>query len=200
MGNGYNRHLHHQNIHPQHKSTFLPMLCSRPTIKDVTLPKWEDRSMSISSSDPLSPKIGCMGQVKRNNKIVGFPTSNKFTVTTKNNVNGANVKYSRLKRIFSGKNLTSATVSIATSTAHRRREVMMNGASGAKIDDTKENSVSVSIENMDPPLPVVKRLQQPTEDGEANSLWKRRSGGLALKNLQLQEIQLNRSSLAPTTV
>jgi hypothetical protein len=176
------------------------MLCSRPTIKDVTLPKWEDRSMSISSSDPLSPKIGCMGQVKRNNKIVGFPTSNKFTVTTKNNVNGANVKYSRLKRIFSGKNLTSATVSIATSTAHRRREVMMNGASGAKIDDTKENSVSVSIENMDPPLPVVKRLQQPTEDGEANSLWKRRSGGLALKNLQLQEIQLNRSSLAPTTV
>ncbi|XP_011027630.1 PREDICTED: uncharacterized protein LOC105127869 [Populus euphratica] len=198
MGNGYNHHLHHQNIHSHNKSTFLPMLCSRPTIKDVTLPKWEDRSMSISSSDPLSPKIGCMGQVKRNNKIVGFPTSNKFTVTTKNN--GANVKYSRLKRIFSGKNLTSATISIATSTAYRRREVMMNCASGAKIDDTKENSVSVSIENMDPPLPVVKRVHQPTEDGEANSLWKRRSGGLALKNLQLQEIQLNRSNLAPTTV
>ncbi|KAJ6335608.1 hypothetical protein OIU78_012264 [Salix suchowensis] len=159
MGNGYNHHLRHQNNHLHQKSTFLPMLCSRPAIKDVTVPKWDDRPMSISSADPLSPKIGCMGQVKRNNKIVGFPTPNKLTIATKK-----------------------------TSTAN---------VSGAKIDDSKESSVSVSIENMDPPLPVVKR---PTKDGEANSLWKRRSGGLGLKNLQLQEIQLNRSCLAPTTV
>ncbi|KAG5250917.1 Lysine-specific demethylase rbr [Salix suchowensis] len=185
MGNGYNHHLRHQNNHLHQKSTFLPMLCSRPAIKDVTVPKWDDRPMSISSADPLSPKIGCMGQVKRNNKIVGFPTPNKLTIATKKT------------KIFSGKNLTSAAASIATSTAHRRRKVVVNGASGAKIDDSKESSVSVSIENMDPPLPVVKR---PTKDGEANSLWKRRSGGLGLKNLQLQEIQLNRSCLAPTTV
>ncbi|CAK7347059.1 unnamed protein product [Dovyalis caffra] len=199
MGNRYNHNLHNQNLHLQHKSTFLPMLCSRPTIKDVTLPKWEDRSMSISSTDPLSPKIGCMGQVKRNNKIVGFPTSNKLTITTKNNTN---VKYSKLKRIFSGKNLACTTTSIATSTAHRiRRDVMMNGTSGPKnIDDSKENSVSVSIENMDPPLPVIKKVQQPTDGGEVNSLWKRRSGGLALKNLQMQEIQLSRNNLTPTTV
>jgi len=133
-----------------------------------------------------------MGQVKINSKIDGFPTSNKLTVTTKNN---NNVKYSKLKRIFSGKNLTGTTASIARSTAHRRREVMVNGASGPKIDDSKENSVSVSIENMDPPLPVIKKVQQPADGGEASSLWKRRSGGLVLKNLQL-----NRNNLAPTTV
>ena len=151
--------------------------------------------MSIFNTDPLSPKIGCMGQVKRNNKIVGFPATNKLAITTRNN---NNVKHSRLKRIFSGKNLNGTTTSIARSTTGlRRSEVVVNGASGPKIDDSKENSVSVSIENMDPPLPVVKR---PTKDGETNSLWKRRSGGLALKNLQLQEIQLNRSCLAPTTV
>ncbi|KAJ6685478.1 MYOTUBULARIN-LIKE PROTEIN [Salix purpurea] len=196
MGNGYNHHLRHQNNHLHQKSTFLPMLCSRPAIKDVTVPKWDDRPVSISSADPLSPKIGCMGQVKRNNKIVGFPTPNKLTIAT-TKTSTANVRYSKLKRIFSGKNLTSAAASIATSTAHRRRKVVVNGASGAKIDDSKESSVSVSIENMDPPLPVVKR---PTKDVEANSLWKRRSGGLGLKNLQLQEIQLNRSCLAPTTV
>jgi hypothetical protein len=192
MGNGYNHHFHNQNLHLQHKSTFLPKLCSGATIKDVTLPKWEYRSMSISSTDPLSPEIGCMGQVKINSKIDGFPTSNKLTVTSKNN---NNVKYSKLKRIFSGKNLPGTTASIASSTAHRRREVKVNGASGPKIDDSKENSVSVSIENMDPPLPVIKKVQQPADGGEASSLWKRRSGGLALKNLQL-----NRNNLAPTTV
>ncbi|KAJ6307075.1 hypothetical protein OIU78_022208 [Salix suchowensis] len=197
MGNGYNHHFRNQNLHLQHKSTFLPMLCSSAAIKDMTLPKWEGRPMSIFSTDPLSPKIGCMGQVKRNNKIVGFPASSKLAITTRNN---NNVKHSRLKRIFSGKNLNGTTTSLARSTTGLgRSEVVVNGASGPKIDDSKENSVSVSIENMDPPLPVIKKVQQPADGGEANSLWKRRSGGLALKNLQLREIQLNRNNLAPTT-
>ncbi|KAF9682573.1 hypothetical protein SADUNF_Sadunf05G0123100 [Salix dunnii] len=196
MGNGYNHHFRNQNLHLQHKSTFLPMLCSRAAIKDMTLPKWEGRPMSIFNADPLSPKIGCMGQVKRTNKIVGFPASNKLAITTTNN---NNVKYSKLKRIFSGKNLNGTTTSIARSTGLRRSEAMMNGASDPKIDDSKQNSVSVSIENMDPPLPVIKKFQQPADGGEANNLWKRRSGGLALKNLQLRKIQLSRNNLAPPT-
>ncbi|OAY58214.1 uncharacterized protein LOC110609700 [Manihot esculenta] len=196
MGNGYN---HHQNMHLHYKSTFLPMLCSRPSIKDVALPKLEDRSMSFST-DPLSPKIGCMGQVKRhNNKIVGIPSSNKITITTtRNDTPSSVVKYSKLKRIFSAKNSFTASIPNSTSTSCRRRGV--NGARGSKIiADSKENSVSINIENMDPPLPVIKKLHKPA-DGEVDTLWKRRSGGVALKNLQLQKIQLNSHNIAPTTV
>ncbi|KAJ9166599.1 hypothetical protein P3X46_021325 [Hevea brasiliensis] len=199
MGNGYN---HHQKLHLHHKSTFLPMLCSRTSIKDVALPKLEDRSMSFSS-DPLSPKIGCMGQVKRhNNKIVGFPTSNKITIT-RSDTSTPVVKYSKLKRIFSAKNSFTATTATSvpnTTSSCRRRGVILNGVRGPKIDHSKENSVYIRIEDMDPPLPVIKKVHKPAADGEVDTLWKRRSGGAALKNLQLQQIQLNRHNLAPTTV
>ncbi|KAJ6735759.1 MYOTUBULARIN-LIKE PROTEIN [Salix viminalis] len=137
------------------------------------------------------------GRSRETTRLLAYPASNKLAITTRNS---NNVKHSRLKRIFSGKNLNGSTTSIARSTTGlRRSEVVVNGASGPKIDDSKENSVSVSIENMDPPLPVIKKVQQPADGGEASSLWKRRSGGLALKNLQLREIQLNRNNLAPTT-
>ncbi|EEF48422.1 uncharacterized protein LOC8262990 [Ricinus communis] len=199
MGNGYN---HQQNLHLQYKATFLPMLCSRPSIKDVALPKLEDRSMSLSS-DPLSPKIGCMGQVKRHNKIVGFPTPNKITLTaTRNDSNSALVKYSKLKRIFSVKNNpTSTTAAIQNSTTCKRGRMILNGARRPKIEDSRDsNPVSIRIEDMDPPLPVIKKVHKAADGEEADTIWKRRSGGLALKNLQLQQIQLSRHNLAPTTV
>ncbi|KDP32737.1 hypothetical protein JCGZ_12029 [Jatropha curcas] len=200
MGNGYN---HHQNFQLYHKSTFLPMLCSRPSIKDVCVPnKLEDRSMSFSS-EPLSPKIGCMGQVKKHNKIIGFPTSsssssssNKITFTTRNDI--PSVKYFKLKRIFSGKNNFTSTIS---TTSCRRRGLTLDGAKGMpKIEDSKENSVSINIAEMDPPLPVIKKVHKPNGAGEEETLWKRRSGGVPLKNLQLKQIQLNRQNFAPTTV
>ncbi|KAF2291463.1 hypothetical protein GH714_024454 [Hevea brasiliensis] len=154
------------------------MLCSRPSIKDVVLPKLEDRSMS-SSADPLSPKIGCMGQVKRhNNKIVGFPTSNKFSITTRNDSTPV-VKYSKLRRIFSAKNsfigLTMTSTPNTTTSCRRRGEKIFNGARGPKIDNSKENSVSINIEDMDPPLPVIKKVQKPADGAEIDTLWKRRS-------------------------
>ncbi|GMJ15165.1 hypothetical protein like AT1G36940 [Hibiscus trionum] len=164
MGNGY-----HQQTN--HKGTFLPLLCSNPSIKDVVLPRWQQvhshRSASLSE-DPLSPKISCMGQVKRNNKIVGFPVSNSC-----NN----SVKYFRLKKLFSGKNLTGSPA-----TTSRRKK-----------DDGKENSASINIETMDPPLPVIKKgpKQGDQRDG-SDTLWQRRSRGIALQRLQLQQIHLNR--------
>lgn len=219
MGNGYNQHLHHQNLHQlNHKqATFLPMLCSKPSIKDVTLPKWKHRSAADSpseSDDPLSPKISCMGQVKRNNNriLIGFPASHKLTfttttTTTKNSCNNNNgtIKYFKLKKLFSGKNLTSSSPAAvaAAATSCRRREVLINSTSRApKNGDGKENSASnsINIENMDPPLPVIKRtVPQNDEKGDGDTLWGRRFRGVALKSLQLQQIQLNRHQ-EPTTV
>ena len=199
MGNGYNQHLHHQNLHLNHKATFLPMLCSKPSIKDVTLPKWQDRSASFSD-DPLSPKISCMGQVKRNNRIVGFPASHKLTITTKNICNNSSTKYFKLKKLFSGKNLTSSIATTTnTTTSCRRKEVLVNGTSRPKNGDGKENSASINIENMDPPLPVIKRLPKQGDNGDGDTIWQRRSRGVTLKSLQLQQIQLNRHQ-EPTTV
>ncbi|XP_044512063.1 uncharacterized protein LOC123230033 [Mangifera indica] len=197
MGNGYNHHFHHRNLHI-HKSTFLPMLCSRPSIKDAVLPKWEDRSTSVSG-DPLSPKISCMGQVKRTNKIVGFPTSHKLTISTKTN-NNNNVKYFKLKKLFSGNNLTANT-NITTTTCCRRKEMSLNGVSNKpKVEDVKESDVCINIIEMDPPLPVIKKVAKPDDKGDENSLWKRRSGGGALKSLQLQHLQIPRHQLEVSTV
>ncbi|XVF36829.1 hypothetical protein REPUB_Repub19eG0092100 [Reevesia pubescens] len=175
------------------------MLSSKPSIKDVTLPKWKDRSASFSD-DPLSPKISCMGQVTRNNRIVGFPASHKPTLTTAKNSCNNSIKYFKLKKLFSGKNLTgSPATTTNTTTSCRRKEVLLNGTSRPKNGDGKENSASINIETMDPPLPVIKRVPKLSDKEDGDTLWQRRSRGVSLKSLQLQHIQLNKHQ-EPTTV
>ncbi|XAR62627.1 hypothetical protein NMG60_11017461 [Bertholletia excelsa] len=175
MGNGYNHHHHlHQNL--QYRSTgFLPMLCSRPSIKDVHIPK------SSSAVDPSSPRVGCMGEVKRTNRVIGFPPPYRFA-TTKTTATATathvNVKYHKLKRLFSARNLPAVpptTVATTTISSSRRSSEMIN---------VRSVPAAVKIEEMDPPLPVVKRVQPAAEV----SLWKRRSGGPSIQSLQLQHI------------
>lgn len=208
--------FHHHVLHINHRNTFLPMLCSRPSIKDVRLPSFESRSSSFSD-DPVSPRIGCMGQVKRNNKVVGCPTPHRLTLpglTTMTATTSNNVKYSKLKRLFSGKNLNSsprvnsnsnaaATTTTTTSTTARcgnRRRVVLNSANGCSRHRHNSEHCSVSVINvvdLDPPLPVIKK---PAQGREVDSLWKRRSGGVALKGLQLQQTHHPKHHLQPTTV
>ncbi|CAJ1971821.1 unnamed protein product [Sphenostylis stenocarpa] len=165
------------------------MLCSRPSIKDVSLPQWRDQPGSFSS-DPLSPRIGCMGQVKRHNKIVGLLTTKS---NTSSSIISPSVKYSKLKKLFSGKNLGTSTTTIATaptaSSCGSRPRVTVNSANVLRNHKHRcrrsENVVPISIENMDPPLPVIKRVKKPEEERQVDSLWKRRSGGAALKSLQI---------------
>ncbi|KAJ1439200.1 hypothetical protein SESBI_02569 [Sesbania bispinosa] len=187
------------------------MLCSRPSIKDVSLPQCKDHSGSFSN-DPLSPRIGCMGQVKRDNKIAGLPISQKLSITTKSNTISSIspiAKYSKLKKLFSGKNLTTTTTSSAALTAPSscgsRQRVRVNSADVSrnriKRCSKNDNVVPISIENMDPPLPVIKRVPKLEEENQVdNSLWKRRSGGAALKSLQLQQIHQPRPHLQLTSV
>ncbi|KAK4276782.1 hypothetical protein QN277_014890 [Acacia crassicarpa] len=201
MSSENHRHHHHrfqhQKLHIQERTTFLPMLCSRPSIKDVSLPRWRDPPASVSD-DPLSPRIGCMGQVKRNNKIVGFPTSHRLTNTSSVSP-AAFGKYSKLKRLFSGKGLSAnpATVAAASTTCGRR----IRACNTDRFRNENEASVALSIEKMDPPLPVIKRAPRKSEEeNQVDSLWKRRSGGVALKSLQLQQIHHPRHHLQPTSV
>ncbi|XP_054788920.1 uncharacterized protein LOC129294518 [Prosopis cineraria] len=196
---------YHKVHHHHHRSTFLPMLCSGPSmIKDVSVPRWGNRTASFSD-DPSSPRIGCTGQVKRNNKVAGLPTTSQsrgFTsLTNKSNAStppfSALIKYSKLRKIFYAKSLTTNTPDTAhtvTSCGSRRRYAVRNNK------NRDETCVAVSIDEMDPPLPVVKRAQKSEEEREAESLWKRRSGGVALKTLQLQHIHHPRHLLQPTGV
>ncbi|XP_060192376.1 uncharacterized protein LOC132621913 isoform X2 [Lycium barbarum] len=176
MGNGYNQHHQQQqqqqlyhHIRNGNNSFFLPMLC-KLSIKDVKLQNTKNPSSSnnISSdnNEPCSPKVSCMGQVKRNNRVTGFPTPITGPVNPK-------VKYPKIKKLFSGKNRSSVTV-------------------------VKESS-KINISELDPPLPVVKKVKTVNEDG---GLWKRRSGGATLKSLQIQQVHLStdKNLLQPTTV
>lgn len=217
MGNAYrdhhHHHLHHRNnLQLQLKSSFLPMLCSKPSIKDVKLPKWNDEDRSASfSDDPMSPKVGCMGQVKRSNRVVGFPTPNKLiAIAAKANVNNSLNKYAKLKRLFSSKSLLISVAAVGSCRGRRQKESY--GCAGSKKKCEKiENSVSssVSILDMDPPLPVIKKVSKPATEGGGrddsggggdSSLWKRRSGGVALKGLELQQIHHPRHHMQPVTV
>ncbi|XP_061350501.1 uncharacterized protein LOC133295673 [Gastrolobium bilobum] len=190
MGN--ENHQHHHQLYHQ-RSTFLPMLCSRPSIKDVSLPRWINRPSS-TCHDPLSPRIGCMGQVKRNNKIAGFPTSHRLSFTSSSKSSTTTSPVVKLKKLFSAKNLSTATTTTA-STA-RQRVVSKNHKC-----NRNENLVPISIDDMDPPLPVIKRVPKFEEGGNmVDSLWKRRSGAPAIKSLQLQQIHHPRICLQPPTV
>ncbi|KAI3419827.1 uncharacterized protein J3R85_012930, partial [Psidium guajava] len=191
------------------------ILCSRPSIKDVKLPKWNDEDRSASfSNDPMSPEVGCMGQVKRNNRVVGIPTPNKLiAIAAKANINNNLNNYAKLKRLFSSKSLlisAATSPAAAAGSCRGRRQKESNGRAGSKKKYGKiENSVSssVSILDMDPPLPVIKKVSKLAagggcrEGGDSdNSLWKRRSGGVALKGLELQQIHHPRHHMQPVTI
>ncbi|PRQ21584.1 hypothetical protein RchiOBHm_Chr7g0240831 [Rosa chinensis] len=203
MANEYNRfnhhhhhyhhqhHHHHAHLHITHRGTFLPMLCSRPSIKDVQVP-----SNAFFSNGSVSPKISCIGQVKRNNKVSGFP------ITSQTNNSSNNIKYSKLKKLFSGKNLTTATptktatAATATSCPSRSRRPQVSNVK----QDHCAITTTINLVDLDPPLPVIKRVHKSPQEGEEDSLWKRRSGGAALKGLQLKQVHHPRHQTQSTSV
>ncbi|CAI9764058.1 unnamed protein product [Fraxinus pennsylvanica] len=200
---------HHNQINQ--KTIFLPMLC-KVSIKDIKLNHYKNQS---SSADPSSPKVSCMGQVKRNNRVISFPTTYRLTAAATSaaavNHHHHHNKYTKLKKLFSSKALMPATTSTATIATSRRscrssREMCVVDSRKSKIKD-QESVKEVNIDELDPPLPVVKRVQQPQAAAagfggrDEVNLWKRRFGGATIKSLQIEQIQLpNDNVLPPTTV
>ncbi|GAB4844851.1 hypothetical protein Ancab_038242 [Ancistrocladus abbreviatus] len=209
------------------RGMFLPiMLCARSSIKDVKLS--HQRSPSLSN-DPISPRVSCAGQItKRNNKVIGSPTPHKLNFTPSainnavaGNTNSSNInilKYHKLKKFFSGKSVTNsptttisagAYTSRATTDRHinscRGRRTVLEGAIANRSEFDCGNSCGsnlINLEDLDPPLPVIRKVRLPGNDagGEKDSLWKRRSGGVALQSLQVKSIQSYQSSLQAISV
>jgi hypothetical protein len=189
-GSKYNQQQY--KLHDLHYKTSLflplPMLCSS-SIKNVTIPK----SNSSFSTDPVSPKISCIGQVKKHNNPAS--SHRQLTITATNRGGRSNqIKYSKLKGIFSTKSLPV-----------RSRE-----DNNTRSGSVKKDNKIVNVVDLDPPLPVIKkvfmsRASDDRDDGEdrnINNLYKRRSGGVVLKNLQLKQIhhQVNNCRLEANTV
>ncbi|OIT04554.1 PREDICTED: uncharacterized protein LOC109224561 [Nicotiana attenuata] len=204
MRNGYNQHHHQQqqlyhHIRNSSGSFFFPILC-KLSIKDVKLQN--PSSSGDNLNEPSSPKVSCMGQVKRNNKVIGFPTPYRPT-TSSTAISGPvnpRVKYTKLKKLFSGKNFTAGNNrELKTSVT-----VTVGGSRKSTINDKgriiKGAVEVINVGELDPPLPVVKKVKPPPEDG---GLWKRRSGAVKLTSLQIQpqiHLPTDNNLLQPTTV
>nr|GMD78149.1 uncharacterized protein LOC107869683 [Ipomoea batatas] len=162
MGNEYKCNNNPQQLNHQRYSSFLlPMLCRLSIMRDVKVVK--------QCKDPSSPKVSCIGQVKRrNSKIhVGFPTAGPIS---------SSKTHTKLKRFFSGKNFGDGEYSC-------RELLRRNNRSARKV----KSDVGVKISELDPPLPVVQQQQPP--GGDVKSLWsRRRSCGASLKTLEIHYI------------
>ncbi|KAH6789071.1 hypothetical protein C2S51_004077 [Perilla frutescens var. frutescens] len=206
MGNVYDRRRHHQLLH--HKTTiFLPMFC-RLSLKDINLSS--RRRDSSLSDEPSSPKVSCMGQVKRSNRIIGLPAASADATTATH----GHHKYSKLKKLFSSKtlfppatsSLPTATLACATAAGGRSgnkscrssKEVCVDNLRRLKLKKDCEQAYVkvVDVGELDPPLPVLKRVAPPPGVGRDEvNIWKRRFDGAALKTLQIENVHLPNSNI-----
>ncbi|KAI3763071.1 hypothetical protein L1987_53521 [Smallanthus sonchifolius] len=175
-----------------HKTFFMPMLC-RPSLNDVVKPPKFNNSIS-SSTDPSSPKLTCIGQIKKKSTT----TSNQFLVAKSS---AHSNRYTKLQRLFSGKNLISPAIDTGSinNAFVAKRSKSCNGRARVPISKKKcyissddQDVMRVVVdEELDPPLPVVK-CNRRDQKSDVN-LWKRR--GIEMKTLQIQPIQLNMNSV-----
>ncbi|WOH00614.1 hypothetical protein DCAR_0519982 [Daucus carota subsp. sativus] len=138
---------------PSSNKIFLPILC-RLSIKDTTssiAPQPTSRRANLCP-DPRSPKVSCMGQVKRH------PSS-----TT-----------------------THKIIKKCVVDQRRRRRRQLASKLSSDGDDNSKGGGLVNFAELDPPLPVIKKLQplQPSV-----SLWKRRSSLPQLTDIQIPTFQ-----------
>lgn len=158
--------------------TFLPFLCKLST-KDAV--KISEPAPSSKKNDPSSPKVGCMGQIKRHNN----------QINSTNNPTSGKLKYTQLKKMFSGRNLLIPTTT-NTSTyckGNNNKKVDTGVRSRPRFHNYGHGNCAVvvplNLAELDPPLPVVKSVCDHDKGGEKGSLWKRRGGVVPIQPIQL---------------
>ncbi|CAL9117723.1 unnamed protein product [Musa textilis] len=181
MGNHGRRHHHH-------KSSFNPSWCFRPSpTKDTpkrptpndriattdsfsSIPKQKRLfrlgSMSVALS---SPRIGCMGQIKRER-----PSSRDSTSSSSKTSDSSSRGRGKLVKI---------TMALLRRSASDPTSSRVGGAEA----DGGVVGAGVTVADMDPPLPAARRVV--ARDELWVSLWERRCGGGKRRQLQLQPPQ-----------
>ncbi|KAL7155980.1 hypothetical protein ABFS83_03G112400 [Erythranthe nasuta] len=214
MRSGYDDEDHQSRINDNlQKRIYMPMFC-RLSVKDVKLnDHYRD---PISSGEPSSPKVTCIGQVKRNNRVTGYPSAAAATVNHHHHHNKPPMI--KINKLFSSKTqLLASTAAAKTSTSTsgggggrsgsrscrigREMRVINSRRRRVKTTDCDRDrdcvvaAEVVDIGRMDPPLPVVKRVAPP----EVN-IWKRRFNGVGLQIEQIHLPNNNKFEPPPTTV
>ncbi|XP_042033575.1 uncharacterized protein LOC121780119 [Salvia splendens] len=183
-----------ETIFHDQKSIFLPMFC-RLSIKDVKLTTIPISS-TAAAADPTSPIVSCMGQVKRNSRVSGYPSS--ATIISHHHHKHPNKP--RKNTHFSTKTLLPAAAaaaaaggrkSVSQSCRRKSRRPAARVSFDQELCSVKAAAAALDISKMDPPLPVVKRAA-----AEVN-LWKRRFDGV--KSMSIQPIRLPAKEFRPAS-
>lgn len=147
---------------------------------------------------PFVSKSELHGPDKANSGVPFFRSPRlKLSIPTSSH----NVKYKKLKRLFSGKyhsSSSSTPTPSASGSSTGKSQMTAHSFCRRKIIDLGEEEGSfMSIVDMDPPLPVTTR-----EGTKGDNLWNRRCGGTAkpLKRLEVQRLELCRQAQQPITV
>ncbi|KZV28823.1 hypothetical protein F511_06257 [Dorcoceras hygrometricum] len=182
-GRGRGRRLIHQ------KNIFLPMFC-RLSVKDVSLNPAKDRSHVPRPATMITSTV----QLKGSKRFTGLPAAADTVTPTSKNLQSHGRS---MKKCVSGETLVPKETSITTCTFNSH----VGGGSGGNqcrrpdsgdmsLNDGDQGcgkAVIGSMCEMDPPLPVVKRVALAgAPGGDEVNIWKRRCNGVALKSLQIQ--------------
>ncbi|KAG1334677.1 hypothetical protein COCNU_03G007960 [Cocos nucifera] len=190
------RHRHHHHRHAGHQvSSFNLSGCMKlPQIKDTITKtpsgtttttsssscpppkKNHHRSHYFATTDPSSPKVGCMGQIKRKNKSSSSISSSSSSSSSPS-LSASSWDSRSRNKLFELKK------------AFMVRSIGSQASSTVRDDGGGGMPVVVSVADLDPPLPVVRR--RPVSDINSVSLWERRCGGEALRGIQLEQPRLH---------
>ncbi|CAL9105309.1 unnamed protein product [Musa textilis] len=180
----------HRRTHHHHITSFNPSCCFRPSPTEGT-PKRSAPTDTTSSSSSRSkqkrlfrigsmsftlssPRISWMGQINRSKPSShDSSSSSSSSATTSSTRSGSLSSRGRSNLIRITKVLLGRSASPPV-------------CPGEGADDHSASGVSISVVDMDPPLPVLRRAAR---SEESNSLWERRCSGAALRGLQIQSPQ-----------
>ncbi|XP_073138617.1 uncharacterized protein [Henckelia pumila] len=174
------RHIQQQNI-------FLPMFC-RLSIKDITLNQTKGRS-----NVPKPATISSTVQLKRNKTVASASAAAVTgTPTCSNNLQSSHTSRST-KKCFSTAITTGTSNSAGGGGSGGGRCRRPAGSLDMSLNHHDVEAVIIgNMSEMDPPLPVVKRVALPGAGGDEVNIWKRRfNGAAALKRLQIQHHQIS---------
>ncbi|XP_076918683.1 uncharacterized protein LOC143579185 [Bidens hawaiensis] len=178
--------------------TFRPLLCrlsKTDTVQPIKLPG--------PSTDPSSPKLTCIGQMKK--KSTSTTNHHFLTGNLTDPINSRPSVHSKRYLLFSGKNLISPAIETATTikqsnskcvTATNRSKsckgrgrtpIIRSNRYYTNSSDDHDIMRVVVDEILDPPLPVVKCGRRGQE--VSVNLCKRR--GIEMKMLQIQQVNQN---------
>lgn len=169
------------------KAAYSPLLLSPAVWQRAQNEKErdEDGPERAAGGLPVSPRVGCMGQVKGRRRIGCSSARGPAPPRGSGSGSGCRGAGGKVASLVLGMfGMRRRNARRASRACAKVRDVPRGGGAASAPGSTRgvRRGAAVAVDVFDPPLPVVRR---PVTDGNAPSLWERRRGGRALEGLQL---------------